>query len=62
MESLKLENQRSLEGENDQTTQDLQSLLKFDSVAQIKGRSSSAYQDDFEEDKYEETDKFTAPL
>mgnify|MGYP000932396844 CR=1 FL=1 len=63
MESLKLQNQRSLEGENDQTTQDLDTLLRYEAGNNNNGRnsrssSSSAYQDEFEEDRYEDTEKF----
>lgn len=58
MESLKLEQQKSLEGENDMTTQDLQSLLQYEAMIQNKGRDSkSSYKDEFEEDKYQDTEK-----
>lgn len=32
MESLKVEHQKSLEGENDQTSQDLEGLLQYDVI------------------------------
>ena len=48
MESLKLENQKSTDRENDMTTQDLQSLLLHE-----QRESQSPY----EEDKYQDTEK-----
>lgn len=56
MQNLQVQNQSSLGGENNQTNQDLEALMRFDSVQKIKQRSSLVDDEEDNEDEEEQQD------